>query len=94
MPQPGSRIECSWLERMVGSIIEALVQKMERYLKDTPPHYYPPVESLLNLVYEHYTENNSITPENTADGRVAKQNEKKLEKWLKSKCLKTWCSVK
>ena len=60
-----------------GSIIEKLVQKLERYLKDTSPHYYPPVENLLDLVYEHYTENNSIAPESTAAGRVAKQNEKK-----------------
>lgn len=66
-----------------GSIIEELVQNLERYLKDTPPHYYPPVENLLDLVYEHYTENNSIAPENTAAGRAAKQNEKKLEEWLK-----------
>lgn len=66
-----------------GSIIEELVQKLERYLKDTPPHYYPPVENLLDLVYEHYTENNSIAPENTVAGRAAKQNEKKLEEWLK-----------
>ena len=65
-----------------GSIIEELVQKLERYLKNTPPHYYPPVENLLDLVYEHYTENNSIAPESTAAGQAAKKSEKELEKWL------------
>lgn len=61
-----------------GSIIEELVQKLERYLKDAPLHYYLPVENFLDLVYEHYTENNSIAPESTVAGRTAKQNEKKL----------------
>ena len=42
------------------SIIEELVQKLERYLKDTPLHYYPPVENLLDLVYEHYSPNRTL----------------------------------
>lgn len=27
-------------------------------MKKTEPEYYPPVENLLDLIYEHYTENN------------------------------------
>lgn len=50
--------------RKVGSIIEKLKEMLEEYLKKTKPKYYPPVENLLDLVYEHYTENNSIAPEN------------------------------
>ena len=66
-----------------GSIIKELIQEMEQYLKDTQPHYYPPVENLLDLVYEHYTENNSIAPENTVAGKAAKEKEKELETWLR-----------
>ena len=62
--------------RKVGSIIKELIQEMEQYLKDTQPHYYPPVENLLDLVYEHYTENNSIAPENTVAGKAAKEKER------------------
>ena len=51
--------------RKVGSIIEKLKEMLEEYLKKTKPKYYPPVENLLDLGYEHYTENNSIAPENT-----------------------------
>ena len=56
---------------------------LEEYLKKTKPKYYPPVENLLDLVYEHYTENNSIAPENTVVGKVAKEKEKELETWLR-----------
>ena len=66
-----------------GSIIKELIQEMAQYLKDTQPHYYPPVENLLDLVYEHYTENNSIAPENTVAGKAAKEKEKELETWLR-----------
>ena len=66
-----------------GSIIKELIQEREQYLKDTQPHYYPPVENLLDLVYEHYTENNSIAPENTVAGKAAKEKEKELETWLR-----------
>lgn len=66
-----------------GSIIKELIQEIEQYLKDTQPHYYPPVENLLDLVYEHYTENNSIAPENTVAGKAAKEKEKELETWLR-----------
>ena len=33
---------------------------LEDYLKKTEPEYYPPVENLLDLIYEHYTENNPV----------------------------------
>ena len=39
-----------------GSIIEKLKEMLEEYLKKTEPAYYPPVENLLDLIYEHYTE--------------------------------------
>ena len=29
-------------------------------MKKTEPEYYPPVENLLDLIYEHYTENNQV----------------------------------
>ena len=69
--------------RKVGSIIEKLKEMLEEYLKKTKPKYYPPVENLLDLVYEHYKENNSIAPENTVAGKVAKEKEKELETWLR-----------
>ena len=69
--------------RKVGSIIEKLKEMLEEYLKKTKPKYYPPVENLLDLVYEHYTENNSIALENTVAGKVAKEKEKELETWLR-----------
>lgn len=65
--------------RKVGSIIEKLKEMLEEYLEKTKPKYYPPVENLLDLVYEHYTENNSIAPENTVAGKAAKEKEK--ENW-------------
>lgn len=40
-------------------------------------------EHFTDLVYEHYTENNSIAPENTVAGKVAKEKEKELETWLR-----------
>ena len=69
--------------RIQGIRIEKLKEMLEEYLKKTKPKYYPPVENLLDLVYEHYTENNSITPENTVAGKAAKEKEKKLETWLR-----------
>jgi hypothetical protein len=33
---------------------------LEEYLKKTEPDYYPLVENLLDLIYEHYTENNPV----------------------------------
>ena len=51
---------------------------LEEYLKKTEPEYYPPVENLLDLIYEHYTENNPVE-KNTVAGKAAKAKEKKLE---------------
>ena len=48
------------------------------YLKKTEPEYYPPVENLLDLIYEHYTENNPVE-KNTVAGKAAKAKEKELE---------------
>ena len=44
---------------------------LEEYLKKTEPEYYPPVENLLDLIYEHYTENNPAE-KNTVAGKAAK----------------------
>ena len=46
--------------RKVGSIIEKLKEMLEEYLKKTKPKYYPPVENLLDLVYEHYNAANHL----------------------------------
>lgn len=43
-----------------GSVIEKLKEILEKYFEGASPKYYPPVENLLDLIYEHYTENNSI----------------------------------
>ena len=66
-----------------GSIIEKLKEMLEEYMKKTEPEFYPPVENLLDLIYEHYTENNPAAPKTTVAGRVAKEKEKELEKWLR-----------
>ena len=55
---------------------------LEEYLKKTEPEYYPPVENLLDLIYEHYTENNPVE-KNTVAGKAAKAKEKELEEWLR-----------
>ena len=51
-------------------------------MKKTEPEYYPPVENLLDLIYEHYTENNPVE-KNTVAGKAAKTKEKELEEWLR-----------
>lgn len=66
-----------------GSIIEKLKEMLEVYIKKMEPEYYPPVENLLDLIYEHYTENNSVAPKTTVAGRAAKEKEKELETWLR-----------
>ena len=53
---------------------------LEEYMKRTEPEFYPPVENLLDLIYEHYTENNLAAPKTTVAGRAAKAKEKELEK--------------
>ena len=55
---------------------------LEEYIKKTEPEYYPPVENLLDLIYEHYTENNPVE-KNTFAGKAAKAKEKELEEWLR-----------
>ena len=55
---------------------------LEEYIKKTEPEYYPPVENLLDLLYEHYTENNPVE-KNTVVGKEAKVKEKELEEWLR-----------
>ena len=39
-------------------------------MKKTEPEYYPPVENLLDLIYEHYTENNPVE-KNPVAGKAA-----------------------
>ena len=51
-------------------------------MKKTKPEYYSPVENLLDLIYEHYTENNPVE-KNTVAGKAAKAKEKELEEWLR-----------
>ena len=65
-----------------GSIIEKLKEMLEKYLKKTGSEYYPPVENLLDLIYEHYTENNPVE-KNTFAGKAAKAKKKELEEWLR-----------
>ena len=65
-----------------GSIIEKLKEMLEEYLKKTELEYYPPVENLLDLIYEYYTENNPVE-KNTVAGKAAKAKEKELEEWLR-----------
>ena len=55
---------------------------LEDCIKKTEPEYYPPVENLLDLIYEHYTENNPVE-KNTVAGKAAKAKEKELEEWLR-----------
>ena len=57
-------------------------EMLKEYLKKTEPEYYPPVENLLDLIYEHNTENNPVE-KNTVAGKKAKEKEKKLEEWLR-----------
>ena len=51
---------------------------LKEYLKKTEPEYYPPVENLLDLIYEHYTENNPVE-KNTVAGKAAKERLRGLE---------------
>ena len=51
-------------------------------MKKTEPEYYPSVENLLDLIYEHYTENNPVGKITDA-GKAAKATEKELEEWLR-----------
>ena len=42
-------------------------------MKKTEPEYYPPVENLLDLIYEHYTENNPVE-KNTVAGKAVQKS--------------------
>lgn len=44
-------------------------------MKKTEPEYYPPVENLLDLIYEHYTENNPVE-KNTVAGKKSEGKRK------------------
>ena len=50
---------------------------LEEYMKRTEPEFYPPVENLLDLIYEHYTENNPAAPKAT----VAERQRRKRKSW-------------
>lgn len=65
-----------------GSVIENLKETREKYLKGASPKCYSLIENLLDLIYEHYTENNSVAPQTTEADKEAKQKEKDLETWL------------
>lgn len=67
-----------------GSVIENIQKLLKDFMESAKPEYYPPVENLLDLIYEHYTENNSVAPRSTEAGRDAKRKEKELESWLRS----------
>ena len=66
-----------------GSIIEKLREILENYLSKTEPKYNPPVENLLDLIYENYTESNPAAPKTTVAGRAAKARDKEFEAWLR-----------
>lgn len=65
------------------STIETLMEKLKEYLQAHPAAYYEPVESLLDLIYNFYTETNPTAPKETAAGRAAKQMDVELAEWLK-----------
>lgn len=57
-----------------GSVIENIQKLLKDFMESAKPEYYPPVENLLDLIYEHYTENNSVAPRSTKTGRDAKRS--------------------
>ena len=61
-----------------GSIIEKLREMLEEYMKRNEPEYYPPVENLLDLIYEHY---NREQPGGTKDhsGRQSSQGKRERD---------------
>ena len=48
------------------------------------------MENLLDLIYEHYTENNPVE-KSTVAGKAAKEKEKELEEWLRA--WKVWIGL-
>ena len=49
-------------------------------MKKTEPEYYPPVENLLDLIYEHYTENNPVEKNTVAEPFPQKRTENRIKK--------------
>ena len=47
-------------------------------MKKTESEYYPPVENLLDLIFEPYKENNPVE-KNTVAGKTAKAKKKELK---------------
>ena len=54
---------------------------LEDCIKKTESEYYLLVEKLLDLIYEHYTENNPVG-KNTVAGKATKAKKKEMEEWL------------
>ena len=57
--------------------------KLKEYLKTHPAVYYEPVDSILDLLYNFYTETNPAAPKDTSAARAAKQMDSELAEWLK-----------
>lgn len=57
--------------------------KLKEYLKTHPAVYYEPVDSILDLLYNFYTETNPTASKETAAGRAAQQMDDELAEWLK-----------
>ena len=61
---------------------ECYLSDVPRPFKKTLSGYKEQEKNLLDLIYEHYTENNPVE-KNTVAGKAAKEKEKELEKWLR-----------
>ena len=57
------------LDSLISKKIEGLKEMLEECIKKTEPEYYPPVENLLDLIYEHYTENNPVEGKTQLPGK-------------------------
>ena len=61
---------------------ECYLSDVPRPFKKTLSGYKEQEKNLLDLIYEHYTENNPVE-KNTVAGKTAKAKEKELEEWLR-----------
>ena len=61
---------------------ECYLSDVPRPFKKTLSGYKEQEKNLLDLIYEHYTENNPVE-KNTVAGKAAKAKEKELEEWLR-----------
>ena len=61
---------------------ECYLSDVPRPFKKTLSGYKELEKNLLDLIYEHYTENNPVE-KNTVAGKVAKEKEKELEEWMR-----------